>query len=423
MKLNKRCMQVVSCVLVVCLLVPFSVTAQTGSVSSETFSREQLSQMLAPIALYPDALLAQVLMASTYPLEIVEADRWVQANQGLKGDALDNALLDMPWDVSVKSLCHYPAVLTEMSKKLDRTSKLGDAFLGQQDEVMDTVQELRRRAYDRGNLRSSDQQKVAVDGDSILIEPYYPDVIYVPAYDSGVIYGPWWYPAYPPYSWYYPWYPAGGMISFGTGFVVGIFVTSWSWYDWHAHRVHFAPDKTKRFHRGAGQALSPNAQIWSHDPSHRRGVAYRNPATSQRFGQSPARLGVPRRDVRGFESPVQVNPQGDLNRGRAGSMERPNVLQPRQTVQPRPAERPSYAPPQQTIQPREAVPQRPSPGVIDRPRVPDRASGRDNVFTNVNNGSREQSAGERGRESRDRFRQGSGGAGAPLGGAPRGGRR
>ena len=114
--------------------------------------------MLAPIALYPDSLIAQILMASTYPLEMVEAERWLRQNKELKGDALDDALQEKTWDPSVQSLCHFPDVLFAMSDKLDQTRKLGDAFLSQEDDVMATIQELRRKAEEQGNLKTTKEQ-------------------------------------------------------------------------------------------------------------------------------------------------------------------------------------------------------------------------------------------------------------------------
>jgi len=159
------------------------------------FSQEELAQMLAPVALYPDPLLSQVLMASTYPIEVIEADRWVRQNPGLTGDALDAALVNQDWDPSVKALCHFPRVLSTMSERIGETTNIGNAFLAQEDDVMRMVQELRRKAYDQGHLQSDAQQHVVVEQQTIVIEPANPDVIYVPYYDPFYVYGSWWYPA------------------------------------------------------------------------------------------------------------------------------------------------------------------------------------------------------------------------------------
>src|SRR3989304_2353649 len=161
--------------------------------SIRAFTQEELDQMLAPIALYPDSLLSQILMASTYPLEVGEAARWSRTNPDLKGDQAVTAVEKKNWDPSVKSLVAFPQILMMMDEKLDWTERLGDAFLGQQTQVMDTVQYLRQRAQAAGNLNSNDQIRVDQQGEVIVIEPANPQVIYVPYYDPAVIYGPWWW--------------------------------------------------------------------------------------------------------------------------------------------------------------------------------------------------------------------------------------
>ena len=174
-------------------------SASTAAAPAEQiFKQEELDQMLAPVALYPDALLAQMLMASTYPLEVVEAGRWVNQHKGLSGAALQGALAGQPWDASVKSLCAFPQILNRMSRDLSWTQKLGDAFIDQQQQVMDTVQNLRRKAQAAGTLRSNAQQQVGTADDDITIEPANPQVVYVPTYDPTLVYGSWWWPGYPP---------------------------------------------------------------------------------------------------------------------------------------------------------------------------------------------------------------------------------
>src|SRR6202790_839896 len=181
----------------------------------------ELDALLAPIALYPDQLLAQVLMASTYPLEVVSAARFVQQNPSLKGDALDQALRDKNWDPSVLSLAAYPQVLLMMNDMLDWTQRLGDAFLANQQQVMDTVQALRNRAQAAGTLQSTPQQSVVNQDGFIDIEPAQPQYVYVPVYDPTVVYGQWPDPVYPPYYWYPP--PIYGYPDLAAGFAVGIF--------------------------------------------------------------------------------------------------------------------------------------------------------------------------------------------------------
>lgn len=200
---------------------------------------EQLQQLVAPIALYPDSLVAQILAASTFPEQVVEADRWVQAHPDLKGEALGQAVDQQPWDPSVKALTAFPSVLGNMDKNLSWTSSLGDAYYNQQQDVMDAVQVMRQRAQQAGALKSTQQQTVTTDGSTIIIEPANPDVVYVPEYDPWLVYG---YPVVAWPGWYpYPgiWYE-GPYLYFGVGFGIGFFAGfGWGWgswgFDWHHH--------------------------------------------------------------------------------------------------------------------------------------------------------------------------------------------
>jgi hypothetical protein len=193
---------------------------------------EQLQQLVAPIALYPDSLVAQVLAASTFPEQIVEADRWVQDHPDLKGDALGQAVDQQPWDPSVKALTAFPSVLGNMDKNLSWTSSLGDAYYNQQQDVMDAVQVMRQRAQGAGDLKSTPQQTVTTQGSDISVQPVDPNVVYVPAYDPWTAYGgpimawPGWYPY--PGIWY-----GGPYLSFGMGFGIGWFGGfGWGWNHW-----------------------------------------------------------------------------------------------------------------------------------------------------------------------------------------------
>jgi len=204
---------------------------------------EQLQRLVAPIALYPDSLVAQVLAASTFPDEVVEADRWVQAHPELKGEALGQAVDQQPWDPSVKALTGFPSVLGNMDKNLSWTSSLGDAYYNQQQDVMDAVQVMRRKAQQAGALKNTPYEVIKTDGPSVTIEPAEPDVVYVPAYNPWLVYG------YPVVAW--PgWYPYPGIwfggpyLSFGLGFGIGWFGGfGWGWghwgFDWHNHAVLF----------------------------------------------------------------------------------------------------------------------------------------------------------------------------------------
>ena len=320
-KTYKLYMRVLSWLMVFLLIPPFEAMPQDAgqTAPSAKFSKEELAQMVAPIALYPDSLVSQILMASTYPLEVVEADRWVKQNPKLKGDALNEALKDKSWDVSVKSLCHFPDVLSAMSQNLDQTSKLGDAVLSQQKDVMDTIQELRAKAQAEGNLKTTEQQQVVVEQQYITIEPANPEVVYVPSYNPAVVYGPWWYPAYPPYApWYYPAGAAlvGGAIGFGIGYAIGASSWGWSNCNWGHGNIDVDINRTNNFNRvNIGDKVGN--QNWRHNVDHRRGVAYRDNATSQRFGQSTARS-LESRQARGYGdlgSKRQGLEQGKLKQG------------------------------------------------------------------------------------------------------------
>ena len=193
---------------------------------------EQLQRLVAPIALYPDSLVAQILAAATFPEQVVEADRWVQANPDLKGEALGKAVDQQPWDPSVKALAAFPAVLGNMDKNLSWTSSLGDAYFNQQPDVMSAVQVMRRRAQVAGDLKTTPQQNVATEDSNISIEPADPNVVYVPAYDPWLVYGdpilawPGWYPY--PGIWF-----GGSYLSFGPGFGIGWFGGfGWGWGHW-----------------------------------------------------------------------------------------------------------------------------------------------------------------------------------------------
>ena len=155
--------------------------------TAEGFPPEQIEQLLAPIALYPDALLAQVLMASTYPLDIVQASRWIRDHGDLEGEALEQAAAEQGWDPSVQALVFFPDQLARMNDNLDWTQDLGEAYLGQEQEVLDTVQRLRQEAHDAGNLQTNEHQQVVVEGDTIVVQPAEPEVVYVPSYNPATV--------------------------------------------------------------------------------------------------------------------------------------------------------------------------------------------------------------------------------------------
>ncbi len=292
-----------------------------GTEQEESFSREELVQMLSPIALYPDSLLAQILMASTYPLELVEAERWLRKNKGLEGNDLYEALLDKDWDTSIKSLCNFPDVIFALSDKIEQTRRLGDAFLAQEDEIMDVVQELRSAAYERGSLKSTKQQKVTVENKVILVEPALSNVIYVPVYDPLYVYGPWRYPACPPYYWYYP--SGYGLrisyISFGSPILVSAGWFSWAWFDWPFLRIYISFNDACRYHRHYTCRYEDDHH-WRHDPQHRRSVDYRDRNTADRFGRTSPGIPDDRTETRISRPDTKVNlPDSDRDESRKKS--------------------------------------------------------------------------------------------------------
>jgi len=305
--------------------------------SKPSFTPEQLDQMLAPIALYPDAVLAQTLMAASYPLEVVEAARWSKANPSLKGDAAVAAVKDKSWDVSVKSLAAFPQILIQLSDNLDWMQKIGDAMIGQEQAVADSIQRLRAKAADAGNLQSGKEQTVTVQGSgsdrTIVIAPTNPEIIYVPAYNPNTAYGTWPYPAYPPT--YYPPPPGYGYgsallrgLMFGVGIAAaGAIFGGWNWGRGNSY-VNVNVNRAVNIDRNFNVASINNGR-WRHEPVHRKGVAYRDPATRERFQQT--RPGVDQRqEFRGRleNRPATGQPNArpnPANRPAGGAQQRPNV--------------------------------------------------------------------------------------------------
>jgi hypothetical protein len=307
------------------LTAPMNLMAQSAEEGSapeqNKYTQEQLDRLLAPIALYSDSLLAQILMASTYPLEVVEADRWLKEHPDFTGERLDDALRDKSWDASVKSLCHFPRVLATMSENLTETGELGNAFLEQKDEVMDTIQNLRAKARAEGHLESNDKQRVIVEGGDITIEPAEPDVIYIPTYNPCWVYGAWWYPICSP-----PWFWSPGLVV-GVGLVFGpaIFVGrigGWCGFYWHRHHIFVNVNKTVFFNRVGITKMHGGVETWRHNPYHRRGLAYFGSETRRRYGPIPHPGVEARHAFRGFrhereretsgrqETPERLGPTG-----------------------------------------------------------------------------------------------------------------
>jgi hypothetical protein len=266
--------------------------------SKTNFTPEQLDQLLAPVALYPDALLSQTLMAATYPLEVVEAARWSQANPNLKGDAAVAAVKDKSWDVSVKSLVAFPQTLAMMNTTLEWTQKVGDAMIGQQKDVADSIQRLRAKAAAAGNLKTTPQQRVTTQStgsaSAIVIEPANPEVVYVPYYNPTWAYGPWPYPAYPPV--YYPPPPNYG-AALATGMMFGLGVAAgaamfggwhwgWSGGGWGNSYTTVNVSRATSISANNFDANKYRDGQWNHDPAHRDGVPYRTSAERERYNQT-----------------------------------------------------------------------------------------------------------------------------------------
>jgi len=320
---------------------PAAAAAPAPANKAPPFKQEELESLLAPIALYPDALLAQIFMASTYPLEVVEAARWSKEHPDVKGDAVAGAVQSQTWDPSVKSLVAFPSVLEKMNEKIDWTQKLGDAFLAQQKDVMQAVQILRDKAKKTGNLKSTKEVTVKEEPapagspapQTIIIESPDPEVVYVPTYNSSVVYGAWAYPMYPPYPYYPPGYAyAGAFWGFTAGVIVGGAI--WGNCNWGGNDVDIDINRQNNFNKNeinanrnnsgnrtgnnsannrAGNNSAGTKQSWNHDSSHRKGVGYKDSATQQKYNRGGNQQNVAAREqYRGHaeQGRQQMNSEG-----------------------------------------------------------------------------------------------------------------
>ncbi len=229
-----------------------AVAAPAAATTTGAFSQAELDQMMAPVALYPDSLLSQILMAATYPDQVAQAAKWSKANPDKKGDDAVTAVQDQGWDPAVASLVAFPQVLDIMAEKPDWVKQMGDAFLAEPETVMNTVQSLRKKANEAGNLETTEQQKVVIEEAPdttqrtiIKIESADPQVIYVPAYNPTVVYGTWWWPAYPPFYYYPPGYGIATAFWTGVAFGIGIGITNaiWGGCNWRRGDVNININK------------------------------------------------------------------------------------------------------------------------------------------------------------------------------------
>lgn len=264
-------------------------TAQAPTAQNDVLSNDQLDSLVAPIALYPDPLLTQILVASTYPLEIVQLQQWLGQNKNLKDKSLADAVEKQPWDPSVQAMAPFPDVVKRLADNIAWTDDLGNAFLAQQSGVMDAVQRMRVKAVDKGALKSTEQQKVetkTVESKTVIVvEPAQKEVVYVPSYDPFTVWGAPYY-AYPPIA--YPYYPVGGMmLSFGVGVAMGAaWGGGWGWNaGWGGNNIYVNRNNNfvNHYNTRAGNRYGAG-NTWRHNPAHRGGAPYGNRATASRYG-------------------------------------------------------------------------------------------------------------------------------------------
>ena len=328
------------------------VVAQTHTQAQRIYSQAELDQMLAPVALYPDPLLSQVLMAATYPFEVAEAARWSRANPGLQGDDAVRAAQSEDWDPSVQSLVAFPQILARMDENPDWTRRLGEAFLAQEPHVMDTVQQLRRRAQEAGNLQSSEQMYVEQQGQAIVIQPISPQYVYVPYYDPLVVYGSWWWPAYQPVVWapwpgYARYYRPGVSVGYWWGRPVGLSVGFFFGnFDWH-HRQARVVHPTAYYYRppvAANRTAVLRPHRWQHEPRRRGAFAERRPVPVRQ--QIPMQSQFPRQERNVAISPERRERRVEQQQERPQPRSQANALP---SIQVRPA---APAQPAAQVQPR-----------------------------------------------------------------------
>jgi hypothetical protein len=408
--------------------------------SSSTFSTEQLDQMMAPVALYPDSLLAQVLMASTYPGDVADAVKWSAAHKDAKGEEAVKQVADQPWDPSVQSLVAFPQLLAVLGQDPAWVQKMGDAFLAQPDAVMASVQRLRRQAEAAGNLKSNGQQKVSTQAapastaqpatQTIVIESADPEVVYVPSYNPSVVYGSWAYPSYPPY--YYPpppyYYPGGALLSFGIGVAVG--GALWGDLDWGHGDIDIDVNRYNEIN--TNRQIDRGDRTWNHNAANRDGVPYRDNASRERYGRQDQ--GAANRDAyRGRDNSQARTAERDRARQ---SMERSGIQAPassNQEARQRAGQASRDMGPEQRARAQGSAGQRPATSNTRAQQdARQRASagtrqgaGQGNAFSGANNPSHSRAASNRGHSSFSASQRPSGarGGGAPVhrSAPPRGG--
>src|SRR6201993_92973 len=275
-------------------------TTTTNDQQTTTLPPQELDSLVAPIALYPDPLLAQTLAASTYPLEVIQLQQWMNNNKSLQGKALADAVAKQPWDPSVQSLVEFPDVVQRMAGNIQWTTDLGNAFLAQQSDVMDAVQRMRAKAQGTGNLKTSAQSVVKTETVSsgkqvIEIQQANPDVVYVPSYDPTVVYGP--APVdYPYYPYTYPGYVPGTALAWGAGIALGAAAWGawgghWGDCDWNGGDVNINNNNNfnRNYNKNVNRGQAGQGNRWQHNPQHRGNAPYGNRQTANKFGGQGAR--------------------------------------------------------------------------------------------------------------------------------------
>ncbi|WP_028886323.1 DUF3300 domain-containing protein [Teredinibacter turnerae] len=272
--------------LMLALLVSFSAMRALSEDDDYTFSDGELDALLAPIALYPDTVLSHVLIAATYPLEVVDAERWARNQKNADRAEILNQAATKNWDPSVQALTPIPEILARMSEDLSWTEQLGDAFLQDESQVLESIQRLRQRAYDEGNLTTNDYQSVSRDQGDIIIEPVQREVVYVPYYDTRVVYGPWWWPVYPPHIWLNPHRHHAhqvGLFFWAPGFFLG-HSFYFGGFHWHHRQVVVVRHTHRSYYEGHRRlVVHRNSHRWHHNPQHRRGVSYHSRSVAKRY--------------------------------------------------------------------------------------------------------------------------------------------
>jgi hypothetical protein len=352
--------------MLVAALLLGSAPLREARAQSPGYTQQELEQILAPIALYPDSVLSQVLMASAYPAEVVYAADWLRRNPQFKGKGDDavRAVDDQPWDPAVRSLVAFPQVLEMMDANRDWTQQVGDAFVYQRAEAMSAIQSLRVKAQLAGNLVSNDQVQVVSQDQTILIQSPRPQVVYVPAYNPTIVYGAWPYPAYPPvYLPPPPGYYVGQAIAVGIAWGVGLSITNaiWGGFNWRSNDIDININNFNNVHVSNKQNYLRTGGKWEFDQTHRRDVPFNDRASRERVQKSA----VARQDrlpAQGFDGARPGRPD------RPGTVDRPGPI-----GGPGPDARPAIADrPGPTARP--AVADRPAPRPAPRPAVPDRGA-------------------------------------------------